>query len=58
MEMDWPKSSRDMGTVISYGCPFMTKTSKEDLTGRSRYMEKGFDDVGSPFPDSPYPSLP
>ena len=33
IEMDWPLKKRILGSVVSYTCPFKTKTNLEELTG-------------------------
>jgi hypothetical protein len=31
--MDWPLKARILGTIITYNCPFRTKTNLEELAG-------------------------
>jgi len=31
IDMDWPLKKQTLGTIVTYNCPFMTKTNKEEL---------------------------
>ncbi len=33
IDMDWPLKARILGTIITYNCPFRTKTNLEELAG-------------------------
>jgi hypothetical protein len=31
IDMDWPLKKQTLGTIVTYNCPIMTKTNKEEL---------------------------
>jgi hypothetical protein len=33
IDMDWPLNNRNLGALVTYTCPFMTKTNIEELAG-------------------------
>ncbi len=33
IDMDWPLKKKILGTVVTYNCPFRTKTNLEELAG-------------------------
>jgi hypothetical protein len=35
IDMDWPLKKQTLGTVVTYNCPYMTKTNEEELAGTS-----------------------
>lgn len=40
IDMDWPLKKKILGTVVTYNCPFRTKTNLEELAGE-QFLNKG-----------------
>ena len=34
IDMDWPLKKKVLGTIVTYNCPFRTKTNLEELAGK------------------------